>query len=673
MQNIVNALGAGSGIDTLALVEQLVEVEKAPAQERLDGKREKFEAQISDYGLLRSALSTLQDAARLVADSETFNSKSASFTDSDALVPSTLDADTLPGDYAFEVTAIASAQSLSSTTFSDPTDAVGKGTLTFRFGEWDGGLTTFSVDASKNAQTITIDDSNNSLSGLANAINAADFGVQASVIQDGGTYQLLVTAPSGAKNQLEIVVAEDGGSPSDTDASDLSRFAFNEAGQQLSQNQAGADAEITVNGLTVNRESNIVDDLVDGFAFTLGKAAPGEIINVSIFEDKSAGETVVRDFIDAYNGFLEAIEPLIGFDAEQDNFGSLRNDPLAKSIPAEIRALIANPIPGLAADFTSLTNVGIRTELDGTLSINEAEFSEAVATNYDLVKGLFAPATASSSDLIIVNSFSDLTTPGNYDVVITADAAKGFLTGDAVAAGFPLDTTGKSYSFNITVDGTASELVTLSTGVYADADALAAEIQSQINADTTLQADGAEVDVVFDTDHFVITSRAFGSKSNVSISAADTDLATDLGLTTTAATTGGVDVAGTIDGVAGFGFGNILLPALNTDPSGLSLTVRPGATSATVDFSRGFGDELSRLVDNFLAGAGVIDTREVNINRDIEGLDEDQRTLDRRIEALQERLTAQFIAMESIVRSLQDSASFLESTLESLLNANNGN
>ena len=92
-----------------------------------------------------------------------------------------------------------------------------------------------------------------------------------------------------------------------------------------------------------------------------------------------------------------------------------------------------------------------------------------------------------------------------------------------------------------------------------------------------------------------------------------------------------------------------------------------------MNFSRGFGGQLEQLIEQFLANNGVISLREESLNDKIEDLDDDQSSLDRRIEAFQERLTSQFIAMEAIVRSLQDSSSFLESTLESLLDAYNSN
>jgi len=106
---------------------------------------------------------------------------------------------------------------------------------------------------------------------------------------------------------------------------------------------------------------------------------------------------------------------------------------------------------------------------------------------------------------------------------------------------------------------------------------------------------------------------------------------------------------------------------------GFGLIIGENATSGTVNFSRGFGGQLDRLVEQFLESTGVIQLREDALQDDIEDLDDDQSDLDRRIDAYQERITSQFIAMEAIVRSLQDSGSFLESTLDSLLKSYTNN
>lgn len=922
-QNIVNALGAGSGVDTQALVTSLVDIERSAPQERIDNKRTTTETQISDFGLLSSALSTLQDAATILGNADSFNSKSASFTDSTAFTPVSLEPEAQAGDYAFTVSQLAQAQSLSSVAFTNATDAVGEGTLTFSFGSWDvvtppANPTTFTEDTTTTQQVITIDSTNNTLNGLAQAINDADFGVQASIVNDGSGFRLVMRAASGLDNQLQVTVAESGGSPSNNDASDLSRFAFNGSGFQMTQNQVGQDAQLTVNGLAVTRDTNSINDVIEGFEFSLsGTTGVNETVNVSIEEDKSVGETAVRDFFTAYNTFLEALEPIVGFNDETDEYGSLANDSLAKSVPGQIRELLVGTVTGLDSTFNSLTNIGIRTELDGSLSIDEDDFSDALQNNYDLFKNLFIEVRDSNTDQITVNSVGTNTTEGTYAVAITQPPTKGNLVGadsadnilaevaaqtttsailtgaaptaslsdfvatsghftggtasiplnlatlgagasdydftitvDGVASAgnislpiadygsyaamatalqtavnndanisgvsvsydtdhfvFTSSTTGaasnvaltavganandlgintgsstagtggandydftiavdgttsgtisvtpstyasfndvathlqtqinadatlsgagasvtvthngsafvvtsnssgvsstianatavgsqaaslgittgtpvqgttnggnaSNYDFTIAVNGTTSGTISITTGTYADKNALATELQTQINKDSALQAAGATVAVTYNSgsDSFTIESTRYGSSSAISVTNVGANAA-DLGFSTGTATSGS-DVAGTIDGVAGFGTGNVLLPALGQPGESLGLIVGENATSGTINFSRGFGGELQRLIDQFLDSTGVIQLRENALNEDIEELDEDQTSLDRRIEAYQERLTSQFIAMEAIVRSLQDSQSFLETTLDNLLNSGNDN
>jgi len=772
--NIISSLGAGSGINSTEIVGQLRDIEKAPRQAQIDSTKENFEAQISDFGLLRGALSTLQDAAQLLANTETFNSKSASFTNSDAFIPVSLDEDTPVGEYAFEVIDVAKSHSISSgAVFTDPTDEVGKGELTLNFGSWDKGLppTTFTQNTDKDAVTITIDDTNNSLNGLRDAINAADAGVSASIVNNGSGYQLLITAESGETNQLSLTAVEDGGAPG------LSAFDFNQTTQNMVQNQQGQDAQLEINGLAITRSSNVVDDVLPGFEFNLAKADPGNIVTVTISEDKAGGEQAVRDFVEAYNLFLEAIEPAVGTDPETDEKGSLDRDPTARGLESSLKSVLANNVGGLDSGFTSLGSIGIRTALDGSLEINEEFFSRAFDENYGLVKDLFVPQSSSTSDKIVVNSVRPEAAPGTYDVVITQDAVKGLLIGNAAAGtlladlsaprsegsfsgaasafastdlsaavpgdyGFDVAVDGgaavsivlppaayadenaiaaalqeqfdaasvaadivhngsefvvtsrsqggnssvaisavqelvpgefglaagsatagagpnsNDYDFAISVDGQTSNIISLSPGNYASNEELAAHIQSQINNDSALKEKGADVEVIWDTDHFVIISNAYGSRSNVSVLGAGAK-AGDLGLAGGTTQTGR-DVAGTINGEAGFGVGQVLLPELNSPGAGLSLIIEPGATTSTVTYSRGFGEELNQLIDSYLETNGIFATREATINQELDDLEEDQTRLDARSEAFYDRMLAQFLAMERIVSSLSSSGSALD-------------
>ncbi len=661
--SIISALGTGSGIDTNKLADQLTEASKQVQAARLTTRKTLLETQISDYGLLRSSLSKLEAAAAALGSADTFNAKSLSIPDTKLLSITKLDAKAAAGGYQLKVEQVAQSQSLSSGTFTSMTDPIGKGTLTIRLGEWDAGLTDFILDSTKTGATITIDDSNNSLTGLRDAINKANIGVAASIVSDGGSYRLLLTSKSGAKNEIEISATEDAGAPG------LASFNFNETTRNLTQQQEGLDAKIRVNGLLVSRESNQIKDVIDGLEFDVFSASLTETINISINEDKSIAETAIRDFVAAYNTFKGEVEKLIGFDAELKEYGSLKSDPLAKNLMQGIRNMLSGSVPGLSGGFSNLSTLGIRTELDGSLKIVENEgntgFRSAIDNNFAFVRDLFVPKTSSSVVNIDLTKYSAKSQPGSYDVVITQQPAKGKLTGADIGITFPLDTTGKDYNFKVKLDGTESATITIPSGkIYTSAAELASEIQSLINLDDNLKAMKYTLAVSVEANKLVFTSNAYGSTSNVEMTAVSTDMA-DLGISLGSGVAG-KDVVGTVAGEAAFGYGNVLLPALGSKAEGLSMAVQPGATGGTITFSRGFAGGLTSLVNDYLKSSGVIKEREATINKNIEKVEKDEEALNRRSEAYRARLMAQFQAMESIVRSLNSTGDFLDGILDRL-------
>lgn len=666
--SIIGALGSGSGIDANKLADQLTEASKMVQAGRLTSKKTLLETQISDFGLLRSSLSKLETASAALGSADTFNAKALSIPDTKLLGITKLDAKAAAGNYQLKVEQIAQSQSISSAGYASQTAPIGKGTLTLRLGEWNNDLTGFNVDPNKSGATITIDDSNNSLAGLRDAINKANIGVTASIVSDGGSFKLLMTAKSGAKNEIEITAT-----PADS-ASGLGDFNFNQATPNLkmTQQQGGQDAKVQINGLSVSRESNHITDVIDGLEFDLFAASTPETpetISLTISEDKATAEQTIRDFVTAYNTFKTEVEKLVGFDNEVKDYGSLHRDPLAKSLMQSVRNTLSASVPGLANGFSTLSTLGIRTERDGSLTIKEVEgntgFRAAMDNNFDKVRDLFVPKTSSSTNGIDVTKFSAQSKPGNYDVVITQQPSKGGFTGGDIPVTFPLDTTGKDYSFKVGLDGIASNTITLPVGkVYASGDELAADIQSLINLDTNIKGAKSSLAVTFEAGKLVFTSNTYGANSKVDFTGASADMA-DLGIAAGAGTAG-TNVAGTVNGAAAFGYGNVLLPALGSDAEGLSMTIQPGATSGSITFSRGFAGSMTSLLNDFVKSSGLIKGRETTLNKDIEKVGKDEEALNRRSDAYRARLMSQFQAMESIVRSLNSTGDFLDGILDRL-------
>lgn len=665
--NIISKLSTSSGVDNAALITQLVDASKAADVARLTSRQTTLETQISDYGLMRSAVSKLETSIKTLNNPDTFNAKSVSLPDTTLLGITKLDAKALAGEYKLKIEQIAQSQSLSSGTFASVDTAIGKGKLVIRLGEWDQPPTTFTADTAKSGGTITIDDSNNSLTGLRDAINSSNLGVQASIVGESGSYKLLVTSPSGAKNEIEITATEDVGSAG------LNSFNFNQTSRVLTQEQEGRDAQLRVNGLLLTRSSNHVTDVIEGLEFDLFNYSASEVVSINIANDRAGSETAIRDFVAAYNTFLTDTKKLVGFDDENAKFGSLRQDPLSKGLMNSIRTMLSAPVAGLPGDFNTLGALGIRTQLDGTLQIvedgKETDFNHTLKNNFNAVRDFFVPKRSSDNSNIQLRASSGRSTPGTYAVNITTNATKGSLNGAALDAGtsFPLDTTGKDYSFKIKVNGVESASILIPSKTYTSATEMAADLQTLINADGAVNAAKGNVAVTYNSNsnRFEFVSNEYGSTSKVDITAVGTDMA-ELGLSV-ANGTAGVDVAGTVDGVPAFGYGNVLLPAIGSKAEGLSMQILPGTTSGNITFSKGFATQFTDMLETYTKSSnGLIKSREANINKDLEKVKDEQKVVERRAESYKARLQSQFAAMEAIVRSLKSIGQSLDGILDRL-------
>lgn len=666
--NIISSLGAGSGIDIKSLVTQLTAVERAPKEARLNTRQEQLQSQISGYGQLRSAFDTFKGSLTPLSNGDLFNARSATVPNSDVITANKVEPGAQTGSYSIEVQEVARAQTLAigAAAQTDPKAALNAaGSMTIRFGAWsdaDGNPQPFAANADRTALTLDVG-STDSLQDIAAKINAADSGVQAAVIKVDDQYQLTLTADSGRNNAMEI----------STSGTNLEAFSFKDGALNATQTQTAQDAQLKVNGLAVTRESNEIDDLIEGFSFTVNKkGAAGESLNFSITADKTAADQAIRDFVEAYNSFQKTTQELVGYTRDEDDNlvrGGLAGDSTARTMINRMREQIGGMLPGAQGGFTALTNLGIRTERDGSLTINETDFKNAFDNNFNLLEGLFASKMSSTNSAVEVKAgtFASRAAAGTYDVEITQDPTRGQIAGNALTHDFtaPLDASDPAadYSFSINVDGANSGLIKL-TGTYANADELRADLQARINGDSNLKAAGVAVDVEYDTgtNQFNFISREYGSISKVSFTSASTQMA-ELGIETALTGTQGLDVKGTINGVEGFGAGNVLLPAVDSPAYGLNLTVGAGATAQgkfQISFSRGIAGELANMIDNFIGSTGSIKTRESSIQKQLDGIKEERSALDRRMEGFQARLMSQFMAMENIVSSLKDTGSQLD-------------
>ncbi len=655
----ITSLGAGSGLDLASMVEQLVAAERAPKEALLDLREVTIQAKLSAYGTFKSGLSTFDDALTSLQSAATFRQTTATSSDSDVFT-ATASGDVSPGSHSIEVTDLAQSHRVASAAFTSTADTVGTGTITFRFGTYDG---TFTANPAKAIENVTIDATNNSLQGIRDAVNAADAGVTASIVNDGSGYRLLFKSDdSGAANSLEVTVT-DTGDGNNLDNAGLSQLAYDPTGtlgngKNMSETATAQDAAFSIDGLSMTRSSNSVSGAIEGVTLELTGETSGTPATLTLTQDLTGITAQLQAFVDSYNTLNSTLDDLAGYDASTEEGGILLGDSMVNSVSSNIRNILTGAISGLTGQYTSLAQIGISFQLDGTLELDSSDLSAALEDDINAVAKVFAATGTSSDSLISYVSSTDDTVVGDYALTITQLATKGEFTGGVAA----LTVDASNDTFEINVDGIQSGTVTLTQGTYASGDDLAAQLQSQINGESAIQSGGVSVVVSYDTDHFVITSASYGDASKVELTTVE---GTGLGLDT-GSDVDGVNVAGTIGGVAATGIGQVLYGSGDTD--GLQLTVSGGALGArgTLSFTRGVASQLDALLDTYTATGSLIDIRSDGLNDRLDYIDEERERLDRRIAAIEARYQTQFAALDIMLSQLQATSSYLTQQLASL-------
>lgn len=449
--SILQSLGTGSGIDTQGLIASLAAAERGPKESLIEKREAANQASISSLGNISSAIDSFASAlGSLISGGTLFTQP----TVSDATL---LSASALPGSSLgslssqLEIKQLAQAQSLVSAGLDSADSQVGAGTLTLTIGA--------------KSYDITIDSTNNSLTGLAKAINDKKTGVTASVITDQGKAKLVLKGATGTDAAFTL------GVPNDT-SSGLERFAFGTGVTGgMTQAQEAKNAIVSLDGIEVQRSSNSFNDLIAGVQIDLKKAAPGTIINIGAQRPTAAITQGVNDFVSAYNELQSLLnEATAAPSAASADGGPLRNDLSVRELKRQLSGLtskVLNSTGGVA----TLAEIGVGTNRDGTLSVNAARLQTALQNDPDGVEKLFNPGQYSSSPFLAITSGAGKVAPGTYtitNVVPAADgtAASGMIDGVAMkgigtnlvapstsaAVGLSLKVTGAVTSATITID-----------------------------------------------------------------------------------------------------------------------------------------------------------------------------------------------------------------------------
>jgi flagellar hook-associated protein 2 len=348
-------------------VPSLIEAQFAAKTAALKAKADTLSAQISDISSIRSSITDFASALASLAQGGTLATQATSSDPSSLSVTTAAGAKLAGMSKSISINALATAQVSSTKSSFSSTASLGTGSLSIKVG-------------SNDAVSITIDSSDSTPSALAAKINAANTGVKASVITDsGGNAYLSFTGATGKDNSFTITATEG-------DTAGLSRLNVGNNASGTTTNSTAANASITMDGVTVERASNTITDLIPNVSMTLS-AVTSKPIALTGTSPSSALSTVVTNFVSTFNDNMNALNKAI----DPIN-GDLRSDPAARALAQKMRTLTTTKlVPGdsSTAGPKTLADLGVKTEKDGTLSVDSVRLSKALAQYPDIVEKMF--------------------------------------------------------------------------------------------------------------------------------------------------------------------------------------------------------------------------------------------------------------------------------------------
>jgi len=386
--------GLASGMDTSSIVDQLVALESQPIT-LIQNQQAAMKTQVSSLGSIVSQLSTLQSAADDLGQNGVF---ATTVTTTNTAFTATSSTQAVPGRYSIEVGQMAQAAKWRSTAFASGQTV-------------EGGTLNLTVQG-KTYDPITVADGT-SLADLAYAIRQTGAPVSAVVLNDGTNSYLSITdqdtgypiggSPSDALNITFQPTADASGNP-------VAQTGQDPGFAQIANGDA-RNAQLTIDGLTFTRQSNVITDALPGATFTLNKAQPGQPEDLVITSDPGGTQARLQKFVDAYNGVMSLVQQQLQVNQDTDRSTSLVGFSSIRSLQAELQQALVTQVPGLAT-ISNLAALGLQTSKDdGSLSIDTTTLDNALAADPAAINTLFSSAGTGIAALIdsLVNQNTDPT------------------------------------------------------------------------------------------------------------------------------------------------------------------------------------------------------------------------------------------------------------------------
>jgi flagellar hook-associated protein 2 len=616
-----NIGGIASGLDTNSIIAQQMQIERIPLNLSLS-RRSLFKSRNDAWSTISGQLTKVRNSARALDDSADWRKFVSTASSNEQAVSVSAGSTASIGSSSFTVERLARAHQVASvSSFTSSSDLVGAGTLSLTIGGTTHDITT---------------DSTTTVAGLAQQIDTIA-GVRATALKvDSTTTRLVITADATGDDSAFSVTS---------DQPALGGFSV------VAQ---GEDARLVVGSgpgaITVERASNTIDDLIAGTTITL-KATTASPVTVSVSRNLDAAVSAIQTLVSDMNSALSKLNDLTKPAAEGSGSGAaLSTDTLARSMKLGLRSSLSGLVSGTTS-YPSASSVGVGLDRNGVITVDAAKLRTALETDFAGVEAVFARTASATDGRVEVSAANRSALDGSHAVVATQAAERAGVTGSAYSA------PGSDQTFDITVGST-----TVAPTIVAGSD-LAAAV-SAINA--SLAAGGVTNLVASEASGSIrLATVGYGTGSSFTVAANPFGLA---------GTFTGVNVAGTIGGLAATGSGRSLSASGALD--GLILTISASSDEVagaggtlslgTVDIRSGKVAGLTELLDSYLDTGGAIDRATDRWDAQIKVADARISDLEDRLERKEASLRKYWTSLETAMSRMAALSSQLSAGLASL-------
>ena len=387
---VMATLGGGAGVDIRKLSEDLTNAERAPLESSLNRSKEQKSAEISAYSALKYDVENLISKFRSLDDAAELLSSEASSTDESKVKVSAVTGSAKAGTHSITISALATQQINISSSYSASSQSLNGGA------SFDLSIT----DSGDNVTTVSISDGNDNPAGIVAAINSANAGVSATLLAvnaDSSEYRIVLSGDAtGSENSFVVSSSLD---DADLGFHDATNGNNQQSGGVYSQ-QLAVNAAFTMDGVSLERASNSVGDVLDGVTLDLVGVSTAGVTKIDVDKTTAQLKSKLQDVVTAYNSVKLSLREASNPDSDDEIIGgALANDFAAvRQVRTVLYRAITQDSSTVSGSIGALRDIGIEITRSGDLAFNENKFDTVMSTNASDVSTMLSAGTNDQSE-----------------------------------------------------------------------------------------------------------------------------------------------------------------------------------------------------------------------------------------------------------------------------------